>query len=602
MNTTRGNVTHLPTNHLNIIVGSNDVGKSNYLKALNLFFNHQSDPETYFNFWEDYSYQRHGVRREKNRIEIELIISPPKKQYFQSKGDVKWTKTWRENSSTPEELIEYVDGSKFKSDGRSSYYKWLKKLRYKYVPAIKSQEYFNKLIHTLYDVLQSDTKALEEQFNKQIKEKTVEISNQLIQRLNLESVLQFKGDFRKLFNNLEFSSKDGKNTLKQRGDGIKIRHIPIILQSIAEAEFMSFRKKYPVASTIWGFEEPENNLEFDSAKKLADSFLEYIEKIHFQNTNSTKFDEGIQIFLTTHSPVFYTLANLDSDKIQSFLVSKSNDESSIIKPLNNQQSKIIEDEMKLRPLIELTTYWQKISLEMESLNKQNEALEKIKKTISDNKQIVFLTEDTHDGLLETLLKANGFDLNKVDLRSYNSCTKIGSAIVFYKYLKDKYSKNCPVVIVHRDKDYLPPKEISEEISKFKKEGIELFITQGTDIESYFVNPTHIEHCHPEITNQKINELINNAKQEHREYAIKRIKAKEYGDKHKEKHSHLGNLIPEYYDKNEDKLFPGKKVFNKLKNTLKNYTEGKKNPNLNSTSDALKDLTLEALAKKIMSKS
>jgi predicted ATP-dependent endonuclease of OLD family len=63
LNTTRGNQTHIKANDLNLIIGSNDAGKSNYLRALNLFFNNQSESNTTFSFWKDYSIQRHGVRR-----------------------------------------------------------------------------------------------------------------------------------------------------------------------------------------------------------------------------------------------------------------------------------------------------------------------------------------------------------------------------------------------------------------------------------------------------------------------------------------------------------------------------------------------------------
>jgi hypothetical protein len=48
-------------------------------------------------------------------------------------------------------------------------------------------------------------------------------------------------------------------------------------------------------SYIWGYEEPENNLELSSAIKLADQLLRYLN------------DTVSQIFLTTHSPVFYNL-------------------------------------------------------------------------------------------------------------------------------------------------------------------------------------------------------------------------------------------------------------------------------------------------------
>ena len=46
---------------------------------------------------------------------------------------------------------------------------------------------------------------------------------------------------------------------------------------------------------IWGYEEPENNLELSSCVELADQFWSFV-------------DQGVsQIFLTTHSPVFYNL-------------------------------------------------------------------------------------------------------------------------------------------------------------------------------------------------------------------------------------------------------------------------------------------------------
>ena len=37
-------------NNTNIFVGLNDAGKSNYLKAINLFFNNETDYKTVFDF------------------------------------------------------------------------------------------------------------------------------------------------------------------------------------------------------------------------------------------------------------------------------------------------------------------------------------------------------------------------------------------------------------------------------------------------------------------------------------------------------------------------------------------------------------------------
>ena len=74
VNTTRGPNRTIDCNELNIIIGNNDAGKSNYLRALNLFFNNQTDSNIPLQFWKDYSYQKYGVKGEENKIEVELII------------------------------------------------------------------------------------------------------------------------------------------------------------------------------------------------------------------------------------------------------------------------------------------------------------------------------------------------------------------------------------------------------------------------------------------------------------------------------------------------------------------------------------------------
>lgn len=594
LNTTRGNQTFLSTSDLNIIVGSNDAGKSNYLRALNLFFNNTSDIGSTFNFWQDFSFQRQGIRREENRIEIELIINPPTKQHFKNSGQVKWSKIWKENSTEPIEIIEYVNGEKFTANYKSSYYKWLKKIKFKYVPAIKSQQYFSDLMFDLYDVMHNDTKELEYEFNKQIQAKTTLISEQINNRLNIESVLQFKGSFRDLFDRLQFGSIDGKFMLSHRGDGVKVRHIPVILQSIAEEELKENRNKEPKGNTIWGFEEPENNLEYESAKKLADSFIEYINAINFDG-NLEYCDEGIQIFITTHSPIFYTLSNIENKKINSFYVTKNEDGVSIIRTITNDQNIILENEMKLLPLIELSRHWKKVKEDIDNLQQENKIVKEQLESFNNKFKCIFLTEDKKQGLVEKFIYNNGFNKEETDIRSYKGCTNIGSAEVLFNYLKDKYPDSYPNLVVHRDKDYMTEEEVIKEIDKFTKLGIELFITEGTDIESYFVNKEHILKCQ-DLSEEKVIEIINKAKIEKKETAITAIKRKEYGEKFKDKESHLSRFIEEYYTKNEDKLFHGKEVLRNIKALIQ--TETKNNAKIENISEHLIDVKLQEIAKKI----
>jgi AAA15 family ATPase/GTPase len=61
---------------LNIFSGSNDSGKSNFLKALNLFFTGQTELDVRYNSDSDFNkwFRDNNIRGERN-IEIELKIS-----------------------------------------------------------------------------------------------------------------------------------------------------------------------------------------------------------------------------------------------------------------------------------------------------------------------------------------------------------------------------------------------------------------------------------------------------------------------------------------------------------------------------------------------
>jgi len=101
-------------------------------------------------------------------------------------------------------------------------------------------------------------------------------------------------------------------------------------------------------------------------------------------------------------------------------------------------------------------------------------------------------------------------MDDVDLRTYKGCTNITSGEVLIHYLQDKFKKDCPIIFVHRDKDYLTKEEIEAEIESYRKKGITLFITRGTDIESYFVNLEHISFCHGEIEKTELQSMIKQA--------------------------------------------------------------------------------------------
>ena len=86
-------IENLKLSDLNIFTGENDHGKSNILRALNLFFNDETDLNQPFNFEDDYCQKAAKGKGQQRQIKIEIIIQPPKER-FKNSNKIKWTKTW----------------------------------------------------------------------------------------------------------------------------------------------------------------------------------------------------------------------------------------------------------------------------------------------------------------------------------------------------------------------------------------------------------------------------------------------------------------------------------------------------------------------------
>lgn len=71
---------------LNVLVGNNDIGKSNFLKALNLFFNNETEVGTPFNFKNDYCAFAVATKKKAPEIVVEIVFAPPKS--FKERRDV----------------------------------------------------------------------------------------------------------------------------------------------------------------------------------------------------------------------------------------------------------------------------------------------------------------------------------------------------------------------------------------------------------------------------------------------------------------------------------------------------------------------------------
>lgn len=290
---------------LNVFTGKNDVGKSNVLKALNLFFNNCTDNDTPFLFERDYNKRRlMEVRSESVKgkqfitIRVTFIRGERAEKTLPKKFTV--TKKWFRYDERPsvvesdiERLVER-NGGQYNDRNKASLTSFLNKIRYIYVPAIKDDNTFRStfslLRESIYnDILSSNTVLLKslDTLSNSVSEAASELNAEFQDATGIRSYLTSPKTISDLYQSISVDTDmEGTDiSLNLRGDGIRVRYLPSILHfiSINSSNFY-----------IWGFEEPENSLEYNLAISMAENF---------QN----RFSEYSNIFLTSHSPAFIGL-------------------------------------------------------------------------------------------------------------------------------------------------------------------------------------------------------------------------------------------------------------------------------------------------------
>ncbi len=324
--------------NFNIFVGLNDAGKSNFLKALNLYFNNQTDYNTPFNFKNDFTYLFPKSSHSTKEILIKIKFKIP--DSYKESGIYTWEKRWRTDNYYAERI---TNDKGDEPSSRSRVPSTLIKIRYRYVPAVKSADYYKTLLADLYTAVSSSLNnpllTSTKTFSDSLKQHTKSITQNVSQRLHLNSELSVPSNLSDIFKSLIFITKSGtidsiSVPLNSRGDGIQARHIPIILKYIAEEDQRSRNQGSMKISTIWGFEEPENGLELSRAFELAKEFTDY--------------SREIQIFTSTHSPAFYMEKNTEGTTIYFVSKKENSDETSFN---HDSTSKDISKNMGLMPII-----------------------------------------------------------------------------------------------------------------------------------------------------------------------------------------------------------------------------------------------------------
>ena len=192
----------------------------------------------------------------------------------------------------------------------------------------------------------------------------------------------------------------------------------------------------------------------------------------------------------------------------------------------DEEKKMFDDVQKNILPGELFEKIRKEEFERDSLR---EEIEKIKKDFKANIKCLVITEDSanidipHKMPIYMILKASGFNMEETLIQSYKSKDKImlGYGIA---QRAESYS-NINKVIFHRDKDGEFAKKDKEFKSYKEYHGLnktELFVTNGNDIESYFINKDHIKYLYNDLNEADIVSAIESSIADLKDTSIKKL--------------------------------------------------------------------------------
>lgn len=221
--------------------------------------------------------------------------------------------------------------------------------------------------------------------------------------------------------------------------------------------------------------------------------------------------------------------------------------------------------------------------------------------LNGNVKCVVFTEDSKTEILETLLKVNGFNMIETQIWSYDGCSKIETAIILAAFIREKAPKT--KILIHRDKDYLDEKSCQEIETKANNAGIEIFFTIGTDIESHYLNPNHIHKIYNNLTLSEITTAIGLStdfvKDKSLEIFINTRTSSalniQYSGGEKVNAGKLAALCTSEYNENIARFRHGKKVLKDLKNRLQKLGGQR---DIISSSEYLKYVKLEEIRERI----
>jgi hypothetical protein len=194
-----------------------------------------------------------------------------------------------------------------------------------YLPAIKDRNIFRAVLSELQSVLFESSSggfaADVDRFSGELENQAQELRQAFFDITQVDARISLPSTYTELFRAFNIKttgSFEESVSLDNRGDGVRVRFLPAILNYIAERSSKLH---------VWGIEEPENSMEYKRAFELA-------------NAMTSSYCQNAQIFLTTHSPAFIDLTK----EGQSIYMAKRQGGDTIFTHLNSAKRQKVSQE------------------------------------------------------------------------------------------------------------------------------------------------------------------------------------------------------------------------------------------------------------------
>ncbi|WP_418426462.1 ATP-dependent nuclease [Alistipes sp.] len=459
----------------NLFCGQNDVGKSNILKALNLFFNHETDFKTPFDFSADYNKyalaEAQSSKKKKQLIKIKVTFKKPKSYKSISGSTYFIEKTFDRNDTNGLGIVRYSEES---TTARTAISRLYNQMRYVYIPALKGKEVIQYLLGLLGEQELIGVTQIAD-LNKSINETTNDLADLLNeskigigvsfglptllsdfwQQLSVGTTYEYieaieKSLTSKKGDGIKLNSSSYQIPLNMRGDGIKSKFLPPILKWLQNHNTQK--------TFVWGIDEPENSLEFRAAEELSYLF-------------GNEYALTTQVFATSHSMAFINPRDTDQIKPAIFRTVRSSLGETSFKDINDLYKKknkedLLEEIGALAIQKELITkFRQQIEDEKNAKKQLEDSLNELQAQIAALTKPLVITEGKTDikHILKAKEKLGIIDIDFEQIDSQHQPDGDSNLRKLLEQLSKVHHKNKIIGIFDRD--------ISDTIKEIEKGGV-----------------------------------------------------------------------------------------------------------------------------------